>query len=101
MLSECDLIVLETQMRVPFIIMNTVINTMFFERTIQVHPMTVGSFYKLPKTRVAKKAGGVTFVRRFAEVPADKVKEDDLADAWLMAVFGLIAHKGISVKELQ
>ncbi len=98
LLDTCDLVVLERQMRVPYIIMNTVIHTSFYGKCEQVHPMTVGSFWKLPKKREAKKRAGVAVAQHFAEIPR-AVKTDDLADAWLMAVYYLVQRKAISAME--
>lgn len=100
---ECDLIMLEKQMRTNFIVMNTVIQSLFFTRARVVSPMTVGSFFKLPKTREQKKAAGVNVCRRFALI--DDVNQagklDDLADAWMMCAYGLVQRGAISAKELQ
>jgi hypothetical protein len=99
-LKECDHIVLENQIRTPFIIMNTVIQTLFLKRTTVVHPMTVATFFKLPKTRELKKAATVELVRLHAQIPAGAHKLDDLADTWIMAIHALVMHGGISKKEL-
>ncbi len=87
-LDECDSIVLETQLRKPFIVMNTVIQTLFYNKTVVVSPMTIAAYFKLPKTRDAKKAAGVALVQRYAVLHGDKI--DDLADAWMMAAWQMI-----------
>ena len=62
--------------------------------------MTVGTFWKLPKTREQKQAAGIATVKeRHVEFPA-YWKEDDLADAWLMAVYQLVQEGGLSKSEL-
>jgi Poxvirus A22 protein len=99
-LRECDCIVLENQLRTPFIIMNTVIHALFFNRCSVVHPMTVAAFFKLPKTRAEKKAASVVAVGAYAEIDTQLRKVDDLADAWLMAVWKLVQEGAISRKEL-
>ncbi len=98
-LRECDHIVLENQLRTPFIIMNTVIQTLFFNTCSVIHPMTVAAFFKLPKTRAEKKLAGVAVVGRYTQIDKKLGKVDDLADAWLMAVHKLQAENGISKKE--
>lgn len=99
-LDSCDVVVLEKQIRTPFIVMNTVLNTLFYDRCVQVHPMTVGSFFKLPKKRIDKKAAGIRVVNLHADLPV-ALKTDDLADAWLMAVYLLIEKQGISKQDLR
>ncbi len=100
LLRACDAIVLENQLRTPFIIMNTVIQALFLSRTTVVHPMTVASFFKLPKTRAEKKVAGILAVGAYAEIDTKSGKVDDLADAWLMATWKLVQLGAISVKEL-
>ena len=97
MIAACDAVVLENQMRRPFIIMNTVLQTCFYGKALVVHPMTVGSFFKLPKTRQEKKEQGVELVKRFATIP-NHAKRDDLADAWLMAAWQLVQSGALSSK---
>jgi len=91
LLESCDRIILENQMRIPFIVMNTVIQTMFFDRVVVVHPLTVGAYWKLPRRRELKKARGIEVVAEQGAMMPQSDKQDDLADAWLMAVYGL--HK--------
>ena len=100
MLQDCDVILLETQMRTPFIIMNTVIHSLYYSKVQVVSPMTIASFFQLPKTRDAKKAAGVRTVELHAEIPLQRYKADDLADAWLMAVYGLVQRGAISKQSL-
>lgn len=101
-LTACDSIVLENQMRIPFIVMNSALHALFFKRVRVVHPMTVAALFRLPKTREAKKAAGVkTVLLNCPTAPqAGGRKLDDMADAWLMAVFQLIALKGISANDI-
>lgn len=96
--DSCDAIVLERQMRTPFIVMNAVISALYLEKVQIVHPLTVGKFWGLPTTRVAKKAAGVACVaQNGALIPKDAHgKYDDMADAYLMAVFQLVQMKGVS-----
>lgn len=98
LLDSCDVIVLENQMRKPFIVMNTVIHGLFHSKTKSVHPMTVGSYFGLPKTREPKKKATVELCRRYAFIPEDGSKPDDLADAWQMCIWELVQSKALSAK---
>ncbi len=99
-LDECDCIVLENQMRTPFIVMNTVIQSLYFNIVSIIHPMTVGTFWSLPKQREHKKTRGVQVtLAHTRNIPAAG-KEDDLADAWLMAVYEMIQRQAIGKGEL-
>ena len=98
MLASCDLVILENQLRKPFIAMNCVIQALHFNKTEVVHPMRVGTFFKLPKQREPKKAATVELCRKHALIPRNNGKEDDLADAWMMAVYGLVKRQAISAK---
>ena len=100
MLQACDMIVLEKQMRTPFIVQNTVIQTLMMSKAVEVHPVSVGAWWKLPRKREAKKAAGVVAVQRSAVIPANMGKPDDLADAWLMAVYMLAKENAVNVKQL-
>lgn len=102
MLDAADEIVLENQMRTPFIIINAVIQALYPEKTTVVHPTTVGAFWRLPRTRELKKEAGVEVVKKNGAtlMRANGGKLDDLADAWLMAVYCLVqrgALRDISV----
>lgn len=100
MLDACDLIVLENQIRTPFIIMNTVIQALYFDKAQTVSPMTIAAYFNMPKTREAKKLAAVRIAKTHCTMQEGVEKLDDLADAWLMAVWGLIAAKGVSAKIL-
>ena len=94
--EDVDEVIFETQIRKPFIVMNTVLQAMVFDKYKQVSPMTVGAFWKLPKTRDAKKRAAIDLVARYAAIPRSyNAKQDDLADAWLLAVWGLIEAGGL------
>lgn len=99
-LDECDVIILENQIRTPFIIMNAVIQALLFTKVQSVSPMTVAAFFKLPKTRELKKPAAVRVTQQYCVLDKSEAKPDDLADAWLMAVWGLIQAKGVSAKIL-
>jgi len=98
-LRECDIIMIEGQIRKQFIVMQTVIHALYYVKVRIVHPMTVGSFFRFPPTREEKKAATVRFVVRHATIPATD-KQDDYADAWCMAVYCLIKRGAISKLEL-
>lgn len=88
-LALCDVIVLENQIREPCIIMNTVVQALYFDKAQVVHPMTVGAYWHLPPTRDAKKQAGIEVVRQHGVVLVGN-KVDDLADTWLMAAWVLL-----------
>ena len=91
-LDAADAIVLENQMRTPYIIINATIQALYFAKCTVVHPMSVAAFWQLPKTRELKKAAGVAVVQANGAVlsRANEGKLDDMADAWLMAVYFLV-----------
>ena len=95
-----DLIVLEKQIRKPFIVQNTVINAIFYDRCIQVHPMTVAAYFGLPKKREQKKLATVALVQRHCVLPP-VAKPDDLADAWVMAMYYMIQRKAVSASDIK
>lgn len=89
MLQRADAIVLENQMRTPFHVMNAVINTLYPDKCIYYDARTVGRFWNLPTKRAPKKIAGVNTVLLNGLQFPDVDKEDDMADAWLMAAFHL------------
>lgn len=97
--ESADAVVLENQLRTPFIVMNAVISALHLEKVVVVHPLKVGRFWNLPTTRAAKKKAAVACVAQNGAVfPAvASGKYDDLADAWLMAVWMLIELGGLRV----
>jgi len=100
MIRSCTLIVLERQMRKSFIVMNTVIQALFYDRTKVVHPMTVAQVFKLLKTRNEKKAATVEMCKRNCVMPVEHLKQDDLADAWMYCIWGMIQKNAFSMKSL-
>jgi len=93
LLRSSDRIVLENQMRDPFIVMNVVIHALYFDKVVVVHPMTVGSYWHLPHTRVQKKAAAVTLAQQHGVV-LPSGKQDDAADTYLMAMWELRQMNG-------
>jgi hypothetical protein len=63
---------------------------LFYDKVRVVHPFTMCNFWGLPRTRAEKKAATVELVRHHIAVFPVSGKADDLADAWIMAVWHLI-----------
>jgi hypothetical protein len=93
LLNSSDKIVLENQMRQPFIVMNVVLHALYFDKVVVVHPMTVGSYWHLPTTRDKKKAAGIRLAQQHG-VQLCSGKQDDMADTWLMAQWQLNQMNG-------
>lgn len=100
LLRTCDAIVLERQMRIPFIVMNTVLRTFFHPQVVMVSPKTVGSFWRLPTDRLRKKLAGIETVQRHNVLIPPFTKQDDLADAWLMAVHQMVKMGALNKEQL-
>lgn len=100
MLGACDCILLEKQMRIPFIVMNTVIQAHHFNASEVISPNTFGAFFKLPKKRIPKKMATIELCQKHTIMPDQYDKIDDLADAWMMSVWGLIKRGAISKSEI-
>jgi hypothetical protein len=88
MLLDSDVIVLENQIREPYVIINTVIQTLFIDKVRVVHPMRVAAYWQLPVQRAYKKARAIQLVKELG-VPLAGGKQDDLADTYLMAEWQL------------
>lgn len=99
MIDSCHSIVVERQMRPVFIVMNTVLHTLFFGKVREVHPQTVGAFWHLPKRRLEKKARGIAVVQECGLTLPQHTKQDDLADAWLMAAYELVRLRGAKASD--
>lgn len=97
LLDQCDVIILEKQMRDRFLIMNACIHALFFGKVQSVDPRTIGAHYKLPRKRAEKKPAGVAVARSYGVEFPVAYKLDDYADAWLMATYGLF-HGGLPPK---
>lgn len=100
LLRECDHVVLEQQMRKPYLVMNAVIHSRYYNSCIQVHPMTVGTWWGLPHGREAKKAAGLDTCRANVVSCTGEGKQDDKADAWLMAVYQMVKSNALSRRDL-
>jgi hypothetical protein len=81
-------IVLERQMTLKFQMINHIIRTLYYNKTVERNPTTVGAFFHFPRARAEKKKAAITLVSLNAMIPAGK-KKDDLADAYLLAVYEL------------
>jgi len=102
LLRTCNVIVLENQIREKFIVINCVIQALFFDTCQVVHPMTVGAFFQLPVKREQKKQAGVMLVLANNIVfPKSTGKYDDLADAWMMAVHCLCRCGVVSKNQIK
>lgn len=89
LLKSVDRIVLERQMKMKFAVINTVIRSLHYKKTIVVNPLTVGKHYGLPRTRAEKKKAAVNYVSKLCAFPASATrKKDDLADSYLLAHYG-------------
>lgn len=92
MLEQASMIVLERQIEAPFKMMNTMIRTLHPHTAVIVSPATVGKRFGLSKTRKEKKEDAVNLVTKnliaYSGMPKSK-KKDDLADSYLLALWGL------------
>jgi len=86
LLSGAQYIVIEKQLRPLFQTMATVINTLYFDQTVQVSANTIAAHFELPRKRKEKKAATIALVEDLGVVFAQG-KQDDLADAYLMALW--------------
>ena len=99
-LAKADVIVVERQMRKPFIAMECFIVGRYYHKTKVVHAATVGKFWGLPGTREQKKAVGISRCMEAGLEFPDVDKQDDLADAWLMAMRYICLYGGVDKKTL-
>ncbi len=90
LLTEADEIILERQMTMKYQAVNHCVRFLYFAKTREVHPNTIRAFFRLPEKRSAKKKAAVDLVSDHAILPVKKGKKDDLADAYLLAMFGAI-----------
>lgn len=87
-LDSAAVIAIEAQMQAKFKVMNCVIRTLYPHTTIVVHPFTLCSAYDLRRTREAKKEDAICWCGVLFAVPLpDDGKQDDMADAALMALY--------------
>ena len=90
MLRQADAIVLEKQMARKFVIMNTVIRTLFWQKCTEVSPLTISKDFHIPRERLAKKRAAIELASANASFPLGATaKKDDLADAYLLALWHL------------
>lgn len=103
LLQGCDVIVLERQLRSPFLEMNAALLALLHGRVKTVNTMTVAATFHLPKKRALKKLATVELCQRSVQnMPKTATgKLDDLADAWAMAMHELIQRKGASIDSLE
>jgi hypothetical protein len=87
-LGEASMIVLERQIEAPFKMMNTVIRTLYPNTAVVISPKTISAKYGRSHTRKEKKQEAVELVSKNVMLPRAK-KKDDLADSYLLALWGL------------
>lgn len=88
--DSAAVIAIESQIQAKFKVMNCVIRTLYAQTTIMVHPFTLCSYFDLRRQRAGKKDDAICWCRvSFAvPLPADG-KQDDMADAALMALYAV------------
>jgi hypothetical protein len=89
-LESADIIVLETQMRKQFEVMNTIIMARYPHKSVELAPATLCAVYRMPRKRDEKKLATQKLVRELfpqllESLASQHKKLDDLADAILMA----------------
>lgn len=95
LLDNADVIVIERQMTMKFQAINHCVRFLYFDKTKEVNPNTLRAFFQLPVKRKEKKKAAVDLVKTKAVFPVQKGKKDDLADAYLVAIFHLLNSKEI------
>lgn len=98
LLDQADVIVLERQMAMKFQAINHCIRFLYFNKTKEVSPMSVGAFYGLPKERRPKKKAAVDLVSEHVVLPVKRGKKDDYADSFLLAMYELAGDKTLASK---
>lgn len=89
MLQSAHAIVLERQLQDKFKLMNCVVQVRYFAKTFVRGACTVGARFGLPTKRGPKKKAAVALVKKlFTGLPV-RDKDDDLADAALLALYHL------------
>lgn len=91
--ERADRIVLERQMTPKFAVINIMIRTLYYDKAVEYNPQTVGAHFGFPRDRESKKRAAVSLVGQNAAFPQVK-KKDDLADAYLLAIYDLQFHFG-------
>ncbi len=99
LLTEADEIILERQMTMKYQAVNHCVRFLYMAKTREVHPNTIRAFFRLPEKRSAKKKAAVDLVSNRAILPVKKGKKDDLADAYLLAWYGVLEPR--PVKDLE
>lgn len=89
LLESADHIVLEKQLQEKYACLNCKVRFAYWEKTVEVHPNSVGKKFGLALDRKTKKKEAVVLAQKNAVFPKRKGKKDDLADAYLLAVYGL------------
>lgn len=85
LLEQATAIVIESQMQPRFKIMNTVVRTLYPDKTLVVHPNVVTAHYDMINVRSTKKQQAICWCRLLFDRKIPGGKADDMADAALMA----------------
>lgn len=88
LLENACMIVLERQIDDRFKVMNAIIRTLHPSLAVVVAPATIGAKFGLRRTRKEKKEDAIRLVGNNLRI-VDARKKDDLADAFLLAFWGL------------
>lgn len=86
LLDQAMHIAIESQMQARFKVMNTVIRTLYPHKTVVVHPFTMAAHFDLRHRRPLKKIDAICWCRVLFDVPLPQGKQDDVADAALLAL---------------
>lgn len=93
LLETADQIILERQMTMKFQAINHCIRFLYFGKTKEINPKTFAAFFGLPQTRKEKKKAAVEKVTSRVVLPIKKGKKDDLCDAFLLAMVGILQSR--------
>lgn len=85
-LEEATYIVLERQLKQKFIVMNTVLRTLYRGKVVMAHPNTVAKFFGMSIRREHKKKEAIAIAEAVTNSKIKGRKSDDIADAYLMAL---------------
>jgi len=88
-------IVVETQMHSKFIMLGTILRTLYFDTVVMLHPRTLIATFRLPTKRAPKKKATHQLVEQLYPglVPRGGTKVDDICDSVLMAHWAAFVQK--------
>lgn len=93
LLDGADQIILERQMTMKFQAINHCIRFLYFNKTQEINPKTFAAYFGLPQTRVEKKKASIEKVTARVVLPVKKGKKDDLCDAFLLSMCGVLQSR--------